>query len=233
VIIDPGHGGSETGASGPHGLLEKTVNFDISVRTVNWLQERGVSALMTRTADYRVPIRTRGEFTRLLQPKVFISIHHNGGPANPIDEPGTEIFHQWQNDDSKRLGGLLFDEIFTALDAVPGDHDFEGTNAHHTQWRLNSDGDADLYGVLRRSAEANVVGVLTEATFMNTAGEEAFLARAEVRQLEAEAIGRAIVRYLDGEQPANGSFDDGIIFQGTLADSGRVDGCEDPEMRFR
>lgn len=228
IMIDPGHGGGETGAVGPEGVIEKDVNWDVSNRLVTWLNERDISTMLTRNGDYRVSIKMRGELAKAVQPDLFLSIHHNGGSPEPIDEPGTEVYFQYDNPDSERVGGLMEDELYRAL----ADIDIEWTGNPHrgAQWRLSPIGTGrDLYGVLRRPAEGDVVAVLTEAMFVTSPAEEQLLLDPAVLQLETEAIGRAVERYLFTDDTA-GRINEGVIFAGNLGSGGGTDGCVDPDL---
>jgi len=230
VMIDPGHGGDETGAVGPNGLIEGDVNLDVAERLLDWLAARDIDAMTTRTSDYRLAIHARGELAKAVQPDLFVSIHHNGGFPEPIDEPGTEIYFQHDNAESKRLGGLLYDELYRTIE--PLDVQWYGNDHRGSQWRLNPEG-LDLYGVLRRPAAAGIVAALTEATFIETEEEELLLTDPEFLQAEAEAIGRAIERWLttsDTPDDEAGGYNEGIVFEGDLGPGGGTDGCVEPEL---
>ena len=76
VALDPGHGGEDPGAIGPTGLKEKDVVLSIARQ----LRERinaqpGMRAMMTRDADFFVPLQQRVEKARRVQADLFISIH--------------------------------------------------------------------------------------------------------------------------------------------------------------
>ena len=76
VAIDPGHGGEDPGAIGPSGLKEKDVVLAISLQ----LRERlnavpGMRAMLTRDADFFVPLHERVRKARRVQADLFVSIH--------------------------------------------------------------------------------------------------------------------------------------------------------------
>ena len=76
VALDPGHGGEDPGAIGPSGLREKDVVLAIALQ----LRERinavpGMRAMLTRDADYFVPLGQRVAKARRVQADLFISIH--------------------------------------------------------------------------------------------------------------------------------------------------------------
>ncbi|WP_338413714.1 N-acetylmuramoyl-L-alanine amidase [uncultured Sphaerotilus sp.] len=76
VAIDPGHGGEDPGAIGPTGLREK----DVVLQIAKQLQERinarpGMRAMLTRDADFFVPLHERVNKARRVQADLFLSIH--------------------------------------------------------------------------------------------------------------------------------------------------------------
>jgi len=113
VVIDPGHGGSESGAVGG-GLLEKNVNLQVSELVIDKFEQLGISAILTRTGDYRVPIQTRANIATAVAPDVFLSLHHNGGAVRRSSRPGTEIFYSQARPESERLARVLYDELNAA-----------------------------------------------------------------------------------------------------------------------
>lgn len=116
VVLDPGHGGSrDTGAVGANRLVERDLNLAVAEMVRGHLEASGYSVVMTRNANIEVPIVTRAEIALALSPRVFVSIHHNGGPTRRSSDPGTEAFHQAHNPESQQLAGILFEEVHTAL----------------------------------------------------------------------------------------------------------------------
>ncbi|CAD5374644.1 N-acetylmuramoyl-L-alanine amidase AmiC [Rubrivivax sp. A210] len=76
VALDPGHGGEDPGAIGPSGLREKDVVLAIALA----LRERldavpGMRAMLTRDADFFVPLHERVRKARRVQADLFVSIH--------------------------------------------------------------------------------------------------------------------------------------------------------------
>jgi N-acetylmuramoyl-L-alanine amidase len=76
VAIDPGHGGEDPGAIGPSGLKEKDVVLQIALQLRDKLNAKpGVRVLMTRDADFFVPLAERVAKARRVQADLFVSIH--------------------------------------------------------------------------------------------------------------------------------------------------------------
>jgi len=76
VALDPGHGGEDPGASGPSGLREKDVVLQVALKLrdrINALP--GFRAMMTRDADFFVPLQDRVRKARRVQADLFVSIH--------------------------------------------------------------------------------------------------------------------------------------------------------------
>ena len=76
IALDPGHGGEDPGAIGPSGLREK----DVVLAVAHKLRERlttnpNIRVLMTRDADFFVPLHERVRKARRVQADLFVSIH--------------------------------------------------------------------------------------------------------------------------------------------------------------
>ncbi|MHC5774683.1 N-acetylmuramoyl-L-alanine amidase [Nostoc sp.] len=80
IVLDPGHGGKESGASGPTGYLEKDVNLVISKLLRDELVKRGATVVMTREDDRELSLVERQAIISQEEPAIAISIHHNSLP---------------------------------------------------------------------------------------------------------------------------------------------------------
>ena len=224
VVIDPGHGGSEFGAVGSNGLTEKALNLTVSELLIEELRNRGFNAIMTRTTDVRIPIVVRAEIARALKPDVFISLHHNGGATRRSDLPGTETYHQIESTDSKRLAGILFEELqgaFSRYDIGWRKTVFQGASSV-----LRVEVQDDLYGILQYTP--GIATVITEAAYLSTPAEARLLADPEVQKVEAVAIADGIERYLTTDDPGSG-FNPMFSTSRKLS-AGGPGGCRDPEL---
>jgi N-acetylmuramoyl-L-alanine amidase len=74
-MIDPGHGGTESGRVGPTGLAEKDAALALAERTAEYLQREGFYVFMTRSSDSEVSIKRRAEIANLSGADIFVSIH--------------------------------------------------------------------------------------------------------------------------------------------------------------
>jgi N-acetylmuramoyl-L-alanine amidase len=224
VVLDPGHGGNENGAIGPSGLLEKDVNFSVAKDVQQLLEAQGATVVLSRTGDYNTTLETRAEIAVDLHPQAFVSIHHNANPDGPSDVPGNETFYQITSPDSKRLAGLLWEEITAAF--TPYHVAWAAEKDHGAKYRPNSSG-GDYYGILRDAA--GVTSVLSEAAFMSNPPEEKLLADPAFRHVEAEAIARAIVRYVSTNDPGSG-YVTPYPRTGPAGPGGGPQGCTDPPL---
>jgi N-acetylmuramoyl-L-alanine amidase len=225
VVLDPGHGGEETGAVGPHGLREKDLNLVVAAYAAKALQAQNVSVLLTRRADYRMTLATRGLVIEAIRPKLFVSIHHNSGAtaASPSG-PGTEVYHQQASAESKRLGGLLYEDVrgyFSKVKGVQWVAENPGVVA-----RVNAAGD-DYYGVLRRSK--GTPAALVEGAYISNPSEESLLQRKDAQKAEGEAVARGVLRYLRTPDPGSG-FLPAFSSTAPAGDGGGAKGCTDPAL---
>lgn len=82
IVVDPGHGGDQGGATSPTGLLEKDVALQVARRLRAHLEkELGARVLMTRDEDESLPLPERVEFANKQRPDLFVSIHCNAMPT--------------------------------------------------------------------------------------------------------------------------------------------------------
>jgi N-acetylmuramoyl-L-alanine amidase len=92
IVIDPGHGGADPGAIGLKNTREKDITLDVGVRLRRRLQQRGYTVLMTREEDQTVSLRERVEFANNQSTDLFVSIHGNSFPEEPVNALETYYF---------------------------------------------------------------------------------------------------------------------------------------------
>jgi len=93
IVIDPGHGGSDSGAVG-NGLKEKNVVLTTSKKLGALLTKRGYKVLYTRSTDVFINLRSRTAFAAKRNADMFISIHANAAPnaSSALKMSGVETF---------------------------------------------------------------------------------------------------------------------------------------------
>ncbi|HQU17294.1 MAG: N-acetylmuramoyl-L-alanine amidase [Gammaproteobacteria bacterium] len=84
IVIDPGHGGSDPGTTGPNGLREKIVTLSIGRMVARRIDATpGMRAVLTRNGDYYVSLRQRVLDAQRHDAALFVSIHANSSPRSP------------------------------------------------------------------------------------------------------------------------------------------------------
>jgi N-acetylmuramoyl-L-alanine amidase len=224
IVLDPGHGGDEQGATDVPELTEAALNLALARQTRDVLEARSITAILTRDGDYRIPITQRAALADLMAPEAFISIHHNTPASRPSPTPGTEVFVQNNSEVSKRLGGLLYEEVFAALDTF--DVNWTARDDAGVLVVLNEDGE-DAYGIARYPTTPSA---LVELAYLGNPAEAELLATPEYVTTAAVALADGIERFLTSEDPGSGFIDTPRTFT-PLTSSGGSTGCVDPRLQ--
>ena len=86
IVIDPGHGGKDSGAVGARGTLEKEINLTFAKALAKQLsKEKGIEVVMTRERDDFLPLSQRTEIANAAQADLFVSIHCNSSLSSRGD----------------------------------------------------------------------------------------------------------------------------------------------------
>jgi N-acetylmuramoyl-L-alanine amidase len=101
VVVDPGHGGRDPGATGIGGLREKDVNLAIARRLAKRLESSGFKVVLTRSKDRWVNLEERTAIAESAGGDVFISIH-----ANSSEKAGTRGFEIYTLDENHERHSL-------------------------------------------------------------------------------------------------------------------------------
>jgi N-acetylmuramoyl-L-alanine amidase len=177
VIIDPGHGGADSGAIGPTGLREADVTLAIGRLLQQALERQGLRAVLTRADDTMVGLEDRPDIARREGGIVFVSIHANASQSS--SKKGVETYYATR--ESAALASAIQSEVVRAL----GEPD-RGTRT------------ADFYVIVNSTMPA----VLVETAFISNPGEERLLRDPAAQRRAAEAIARAIVRFFGARTAA-------------------------------
>ena len=103
IMIDPGHGGKDPGASGSGGLREKDVNLRFALMLGEMLQRKGFKILYTRTTDVFIPLEERTAMANVQKADLFISIHCNAHRSRKISGFETYYLNLASNKDAVRV----------------------------------------------------------------------------------------------------------------------------------
>jgi N-acetylmuramoyl-L-alanine amidase len=218
VVIDPGHGGLETGAKGRFGNLEKDITLAISLKLKALIEkDMGFEVVLTRDRDVDVPTETRSAIANNHKAALFISVHANGSVQRKAG--GSETFFLSLNatdEETRRLAYLENNssELQNRVDPS-ADNDLMmilwdmAQNAYIKESsRLAELVQAELDAMLGtrnrgiKQAPFKVLtgvacpAILVEAAFISNPDEEQKLASDEFQTKVAEAIYRGLARYL-------------------------------------
>lgn len=222
VVLDPGHGGIEGGAVGANGVVEADVNLAVARLAAARLEAAGYRAILTRGGDYRVPIDGRAAIADALEAPL-VSIHHNGGAANPSATPGTEVIYPRDDGEAKRLAGLIWEASMARLSGF--DVDWVAGGDAGATYRLGRT-DEDYFGIVREPAG---VAVLAEMSYIGSPDEAVLLADPDFLAAEAQAIADGIGRWLTTADPGSGFVDPSYRLTSPAGGGGSV-GCVDPSL---
>ena len=176
VVIDPGHGGPDSGAIGIGGLRETDVVLDVSKIVSNILNKKGVKVKMTRTNEIDLDLGPRVSMANNTKADIFVSIHANASVGKKRNINGLETFYY-----SGWKGRLLAEKIQKQIIKVsPGSPD-RGV-------RRGS------YFVIKQT---NMPAVLVEIGFVTGKLDGSRLSKDMHRERVAYAIARGILEYLE------------------------------------
>jgi N-acetylmuramoyl-L-alanine amidase len=172
VVVDPGHGGKDSGAPGIGGLLEKDVILPIGKRVASILEQKGITVVMTRNADFFVDLKPRVDLAERVNATLFVSIHANSVDSRP-NVNGLEVYYY---DSGYRLAESVRTTILQNISTIKD----RGTRK------------ARFY-VLRKSS---MPSILVEVGYMTGREDNPRLGSTEYQNRMADAIARGVLKYL-------------------------------------
>jgi N-acetylmuramoyl-L-alanine amidase len=217
IVIDPGHGGHDTGTIGPNGLEEKELVLEVSRRLGTLLQTRlGAEVIYTRRDDTFIPLETRTAIANQEGADLFVSVHANS--SHDPDARGVETYYLnfTSSPDAlevaARENAVSEESIHELQDlvkkiALKEKIDESQEFASDVQNSLHSGLAAKNPGVRDRGVKkapfivligANMPSILAEISFVSNPGDERRLATSEYRQKIAESLYRGIAKYVSG-----------------------------------
>mgnify|MGYP004649782245 CR=1 FL=1 len=175
ITIDAGHGGSESGAIGCLGNLEKNTMLEFAKHLERELKHRGAIVFMTREDDSYVGLRDRVDFANDEDSVFLISLHGNALPddLDPIANNGTEVYYYYNQ--AKPLADLVLSEITTQT----------GMNNHKVRQAS--------FALVRNT---NALSILIEIGFLINPSDNAKLVDKEFQKKTVSAIADGISNFL-------------------------------------
>jgi N-acetylmuramoyl-L-alanine amidase len=217
IVIDPGHGGHDTGTIGPHGLEEKDLVLDVSRRLGKLLEARlGAEVVYTRNDDTFIPLETRTSIANQEQADLFVSVHANS--SHDPDARGVETYYLNFTSSSEALDVAAREnaasdktiyELQDLVKKIALKEKIEESQefASDVQQSLHSGLSTKNPGLRNRGVKkapfivligANMPSILAEISFVSNPGDEHRLRTPEYRQRIAESLYRGISKYVSG-----------------------------------
>jgi N-acetylmuramoyl-L-alanine amidase len=97
IVIDPGHGGKQSGAISDSGVSEKEITLDVALRLRRLMEKAPFEVFLTRETDQTIPLEKRVAFANSKNADLFVSIHVNW--MEPRDIRGLETYFVGPSDD--------------------------------------------------------------------------------------------------------------------------------------
>lgn len=212
VVIDPGHGGHDTGSIGPTGYTEKELVLDVGARLKQLIEtELGAEVVMTRSDDSFIPLEARTAVANQQQSDLFVSIHANSSRVRTVR--GVETFFlnftssrealetaSRENAASERSIHELQDLVKKIMlrDKVDESRELAQHIQHSLAARKGSGTDRGVkqapFVVL---IGANAPSILAEIGFISNPQEERLIKTAQYRQSIAESLFEGVKSYAE------------------------------------
>ena len=225
VVIDPGHGGVDSGARGPNGMREKDIALQIGLLLARELERRpDFEVHLTRSEDRLVPPWERGEQATEIKgdrPGIFISLHANSGAAR--DARGFETYFLSDARTEHELRVAALENAALRIGSVaettqdPGLSGIlkELRNFDHQHWssllaEMVQEGLTPVHPGPNRGVKqaplavitnAMMPAVLVEVGFISNRAEERLLGTADFQAAAAGAIALAVDRFFERYPP--------------------------------
>ena len=218
VVLDAGHGGKDPGAIGPRGTKEKDIVLDI-VKRVGLLLEKNtkLKVVYTREEDTFVPLWKRTKMANESNGKIFISFHVNSNPNKSAHGFETYLLRPGKNEDAIEVASRenevikLEDRTYNRYQDLSGENLIMATMAQSVFLKESEELAAMIQTEMAKSVKsknrgvkqagfhvligASMPNVLIEAGFLSNRNEEKNLRNSKYRQVIANSIYKAIVKF--------------------------------------
>jgi N-acetylmuramoyl-L-alanine amidase len=217
IVIDPGHGGHDTGTIGPNGLQEKDLVLDVAKRLGKLLDTRlGANVVYTRQDDTFIPLETRTAIANQEQADLFVSVHANS--SRDPDARGVETYYLNFTSNANALevaarenavSDKSIHELQDLVKKIALKEKIEESRefATNVQQSLHSGLSSKSPGIRDRGVKkapfivligANMPSILAEISFVSNPADERKLETEEYRQRIAESLYKGISKYVGG-----------------------------------
>jgi N-acetylmuramoyl-L-alanine amidase len=217
IVIDPGHGGHDTGTIGPNGLEEKDLVLDVGRRLGKLLETRlGAEVVYTRKSDTFIPLETRTAVANQARADLFVSIHANS--SRDAGARGVETYYLNFTSSPEALevaareNAVSAKSIYELQDLVKKialkekieeSREFAGDVQESLHRGLAAKSPAIRDRGVKKAPfivliGANMPSILAEISFVSNPVDEHRLSTSEYRQRIAESLYRGIAKYANG-----------------------------------
>ncbi|MBN2013213.1 N-acetylmuramoyl-L-alanine amidase [candidate division KSB1 bacterium] len=209
IILDPGHGGKDSGAMSRNGIKEKDITLDIALRLKKIINDDGqFKVYLTREKDVFVPLEERTAFANQKQGDLFISIHANSHESP--DKTGIETYYlsATEDADSRAVAAMEnrtakstyheFNELIEKIiksSKIQESEQFANTVQQQLIHRTNEVDRGVKKARFVVLAGASMPSILTEVAFLSNPRGEELLKSKFYRHMVAEALFQSIKAY--------------------------------------
>ncbi len=175
ILLDAGHGGTDTGAI-RNGIQEKDINLSVTLKLRDVLVKQGARVILTRDTDVFLTLDERKALIALHKPTLFVSVHSNASTNPAID--GIEAYYF--NDESDVLAQSIYQAVIDGL-------------GEHGNWVRKR----ELAVVHHEFSPA----ALIEIGYLSNAKERSLLVKDDYQTRVADSIYEGILKYVSGRHP--------------------------------
>jgi N-acetylmuramoyl-L-alanine amidase len=215
IVIDPGHGGHDSGTLGPGGIEEKDVVLDVALRLGRLLHDRlGSDVIYTRKTDTFIPLETRTAIANQAQADLFISIHANSSSDPTVRGVETYFLNFTTSADALEVAArenAVSDESIYQLSSLVKKIALDSKINESREFA--ADVDQSLYEGLEQGNPgfrdrgvkkapfvvligANMPSILAEISFLTNPDSAEELRQPAYRERIAEALYRGVAKYV-------------------------------------
>jgi N-acetylmuramoyl-L-alanine amidase len=216
IVIDPGHGGHDTGTIGPTGLMEKDLCLDVALRLGKIIQQRlpGAEIVYTRSDDTFIPLEERTNIANQAKADLFISIHANSSQDHAARGVETYYLNLKGSPEAMEVAAR---ENASSEEGVHDLEDLVKKIARNEKIDESKEFAEDIQGSLTKRMQktsrnvknrgvrkapfvvligADMPSILTEISFLSNPSDERLLKQPEYRQRVAEGLYQGVASYL-------------------------------------
>ena len=182
VVLDAGHGGTDSGKVGINGVKEKDINLTITNSVKKILEKENIQVIMTRETDEQLAqskvedLKYRVKIMNEVSPVLAVSIHQNSYHEEYVK--GAQVFYYGNSGDAERLAELIQTRLKEGVDPE-----------NNRQAKAN-----ESYYLLKKTS---IPVVIVECGFLSNWEEAKLLQEEEYQNRIAWAVAMGTIRYLD------------------------------------